>query len=32
MILVDILDDEIDSPQMTGLVERFADQLDACGE
>ena len=32
MILVDILDDEIDSPQMTRLVERFADQLNACGE
>jgi hypothetical protein len=31
MILVDVLDDEIDSPRILGLIDRFADQLDACG-
>ena len=32
MLLVDVLDEDIDSPRILGLVECFADQLEACGK
>ena len=32
MLLVDVLDEDVESPRVLALVEHFADQLEACGE